>query len=62
MYIYWADQFCGFDFFQIPKSTRDSSARTIQRKNIFSRLQVDPRLGLGICLRVRSGALGKEKK
>ena len=48
--------------FQIPKSTPILSLRTIHRKNMFSRLQVEPRSGLATCLRVRSGESGSEKK
>jgi hypothetical protein len=52
----------GFSLFQIPKSTPLSSFRTIQRKNIFSRLQVDFCEGEDTCFFVRCGKSGREKK
>ena len=39
-----------------------SSCRTIQRRNMFRRLQVEPFSGLAICFLVRSGICSSEKK
>jgi len=47
-------------FFQIPKSTPLLSFRTIQRRNMFSRLQAEFSPGLEICFSLLSGC-GIEK-
>ena len=51
----------GFMRFQSPKSTPRSSLLTIQRRNMFNRLQVLFVAGEGMCFRVRFGAMGREK-
>ncbi len=49
-------------FFHIPKSTPFLSLRTIHRKNMFNRLQVEFFWGEAICLTVRAGESSREKK